>query len=117
MQEETPQLKNDCAMYRLLREGQINEFNARRAKGESFDLRGTDLRGLDLRGLDTESLDLSNCYFRQSDLRGLNLTTCNIEGASFRGANVSGTFFPDDLSPEEIRLSLDHGTRVRYCTK
>ena len=36
------------------------------------------------------------------------------EGASLLDAKVSGVYFPDELSPEEIRLSLDHGTRLRY---
>ena len=100
-------------MHRLLREGRIADFNARRAKGENPDLRGCDLRGCDLRGTNFAGLDLSNSYFRQADLRGVNLSTCTLEGASFVNANISGAYFPKELSAEEIRLSLDHGTRVR----
>jgi hypothetical protein len=29
-------------------------------------------------------------------------------------AKVSGVYFPAELSADEIRLSLDHGTRLRY---
>jgi hypothetical protein len=36
-----------------------------------------------------------------------------MEGASMINANVSGAYFPKDLSAEEIRLSLEHGTRMR----
>jgi hypothetical protein len=32
-------------------------------------------------------------------------------------AKVSGVYFPEELSPEEIRLSLDTGTRLRYEEK
>ena len=101
-------------MHKLLREGATSDFNARRAKGETPDLRGVDLRGCDLRGANLDGLDLSNSYFRQADLRGLNLTGCRLEGASIVTANVSGTYFPKELSAGEIQLSLEHGTRMRY---
>jgi uncharacterized protein YjbI with pentapeptide repeats len=100
-------------MHRLLREGKVSDFNARRLKGETPDFQGADFRGCDLRGANVEGLDFSNCYFRQADLRGLNLTTCKLEGASLVNANVSGAYFPKELSAEEIRLSLERGTRMR----
>jgi uncharacterized protein YjbI with pentapeptide repeats len=113
MKDERPKIGAN-EMHRLLREGGISDFNARRLKGETPDLRGVDLRGCDLRGANLEGLDLSNSYFRQADLRGLNLASCKLEGASMVHANVSGAYFPKDLSAEEIRLSLEHGTRMRY---
>ncbi|HNO36190.1 MAG TPA: pentapeptide repeat-containing protein, partial [Nitrospira sp.] len=61
-------IAND-AMYRLLREGCIKEFNVKRATGEKVDLTRCDLRGLDLRGLEVDGLDFTDCYFRQADLR------------------------------------------------
>ena len=61
-----------------------------------------------------QDLDLSNCYLRQTDLRGIDLSTARLEGASINGAKISGTYFPKALSPEEITLSLVHGTRLRY---
>jgi uncharacterized protein YjbI with pentapeptide repeats len=115
MKDERPRIGVN-EMHRLLREGRISDFNARRLKGETPDFRGVDLRGCDLRGANLDGLDLSNSYFRQADLRGLNLTTCKIEGASMIDANVSGAYFPKELSAEEIRLSLEHGTRMRYRT-
>jgi uncharacterized protein YjbI with pentapeptide repeats len=110
---QTPEVKKD-PMYTLLKEGQVDEFNRRRAAGESFDLRSADLRGADLRGLDARDLDLSNAYLRHADLRGLDLTHTNLEGASINSAKISGTYFPTSLSAEEITLSLVHGTRLRY---
>ncbi|MCP4643398.1 MAG: pentapeptide repeat-containing protein [bacterium] len=101
-------------MYHLLRDDKIAEFNQRRAGGESFDLRGTDLRGLDLRTIDPQGLDLSGTYLRHADLRGLDLRETNLEGASLLEALVSGAYFPPELSPDEISLSLNHGTRLRY---
>ena len=52
--------------------------------------------------------------FRQADLRGLDLSNCQLEGASLNGARVSGTNFPKELSAQELILSLQQGTRLRY---
>ena len=113
MKDERPKI-NLNEMHCLLREGNITDFNNRRLKGEMPDLHGGDFRGCDLRGAHLDGLDLSNGYFRQADLRGLNLSTCKLEGASIVNANVSGAYFPKELSAEEILLSLEHGTRMRY---
>jgi uncharacterized protein YjbI with pentapeptide repeats len=110
---QNPEVKRD-PMYQLLKEGRVDEFNRRRAAGESCDLRNADLRGTDLRGLDAKELDLSNTYLRHADLRGVDLTHANLEGASINSAKISGTYFPPTLSAEEISLSLVHGTRLRY---
>ena len=102
-------------LYRLLREGYIEEFNARREGGEQIDLADCDLRNLDLRGLSARGLNFSGCYFRQADLRGVDFSESNLEGASINGARISGAYFPGDLTAEEITLSLLHGTRMRYA--
>jgi uncharacterized protein YjbI with pentapeptide repeats len=107
-----PRIAND-PMYLLLREGAVQEFNQRRAKGEACDLTGCDLSRLDLRELNAEGLNLADCYFRMTDLRGVDLRSAMIEGASFAAANISGTFFPKAVSAAEIDLSVRHGTRVR----
>lgn len=111
--QQAPVIKND-PMYRLLREGKIEEFNARKEKGESCDLTGADFRGVSLCGINADGLDLSNCYFRMSNLRGVDLSKTLLNGASIHGAQISGTLFPHQLDPEEIKLSLEHGTRLRY---
>ena len=113
MSNQSPQIKDD-PMYRLLREGDVEEFNTRRAAGESCDLCGCDFRTLDLRKLDAKGLDLRDCYFRQTDLRGVDLSEANLEGASINAAKISGAYFPHALRAEELMLSLTHGTRMRY---
>lgn len=105
---------NDDPLYRLLREGEVALFNQRRLDGEVCNLRAADLRSLDLRKLDAAGLDLRDCYFRQADLRGVDFSRANLEGSSINGAKISGTYFPAELSAEEITLSLLHGTRMRY---
>ena len=103
-------------LYELLRTEQVEEFNKRKAAGESTEglLRGGDFRGLDLRNLDAVGLDLRDGYFRSADLRGIDFRQTNIEGASFCLAQISGCYFPIAVPAEEIRLSIDLGIRIRY---
>lgn len=113
MSATAPQIKDD-ALYKLLREGKIQEFNERHGSGEDCDLTAADFRSVDLTGLNADGLDLSNCYFRMSNLRGIDFTNTNLQGASIHGAQISGVYFPTALEPAEILLSLEHGTRLRY---
>ena len=101
-------------MYQLLRDGNVMEFNRRKAAGESCDLTHCDLRSLDLRGIDASGLDFSHCYFRNTNLRGVDFSNSRLEGASLNEAKISGAYFPADLSAEEIVLSIEHGARMRH---
>jgi uncharacterized protein YjbI with pentapeptide repeats len=106
---------SDDPLYRLLREGEIEEFNRRVAAGEQVDLVSCDFRHLNLQGLNADGLDFSNSYFRQTDLRGVDFSRCkSLEGASIHAAKISGVYFPQQISADEILLSLEHGTRLRY---
>ena len=49
-----------------------------------------------------------------SNLRGVDFSEARLEGASIHGAQISGVYFPAELSAAEINLSLEHGTRMRY---
>ena len=109
----TPQIK-DNELYRLLREGKVKDFNSRLENGESCDLTSADFRSVDLTGLNADGLNLSNCYFRMSNLRGIDFSNTQLEGASIHGAQISGVYFPATLEADEILLSLEHGTRLRY---
>ena len=106
------QLVRDSKWAVLLRDGRIEEFN-KLAATEPPDLRKTDLRMIDLRKADLGRADLSGAYLRNADLRGLDFSAANLEGASLHDANVAGVFFPEALCAEEIRLSVDLGTRMR----
>lgn len=108
-----PKVKHDM-LNTLLREEKIDEANALLAKGFEPDLSGTDFRALHLCGLHTDGIDFSNSYFRMADLRGMDLRNCNLEGASLHSAKITGCYFPKPLSAEEIRMSVEHGTRLRY---
>lgn len=108
-----PEIKRE-EMYQLLREERIDEFNARRSNGESCDLTHCDFRGLDLRGLIAKGIDFTGSYFRQTDMRGINFSESDMRECSINGAKISGVYFPKELAPEEIMMSLTHGTRMRY---
>jgi uncharacterized protein YjbI with pentapeptide repeats len=58
-------LTYDDPPYRLQRDGNIKEFNRRKALGEKSDLISCDLRHLDLRALDADDIDFSGCTFAQ----------------------------------------------------
>jgi len=90
------------------------KFNELVAQGKIPHLQNQNLENLDLRGYNLSNMDLSGAYMRGVNLSGLDLRGAHFSGASLKGAKVSGCYFPQDLSAEEIRLSLDYGTRVRH---
>ncbi len=113
MPSEKPVITKD-PMYQLLRVDNVKAFNIKQEAGQTCELRGVNLRALDLRGLNADGLDFTDSYFRDADLRGIDFSQSILQGASLRGAHFSGCLFPPELSPEEIRLSHDLGTRMRY---
>ena len=99
----------------LVQEEKYLQFNDMvEASANPIDLSGAHLRGYDLRKFQLSNANLSGAYLRGSDLRGLDLSQANLEGASLRDAKVSGVLFPKTILPEELMLSLTHGTRLRY---
>ena len=108
-----PVIKPD-PLYQLLRNEDIKSFNEQRHKMNTSDLQSGDYRGRDLRNMDAEGLDFRDSYFRNADLSGIDFRNTNLEGASLLDAKLSGTYFPKELSAQEIRLSLETGTRLRY---
>ncbi|MEM1113425.1 MAG: pentapeptide repeat-containing protein [Pseudomonadota bacterium] len=108
-----PEIKQD-PLYQLLRNEDIKRFNEQREELDSSHLQSGDYRGRDLRNMNADGLDFSNAYFRNADLSGIDFRNTNLEGASLMDAKLSGCYFPSALSAEEIRLSLETGTRLRY---
>ena len=106
----------DSALYALLHKDDICGFNQERPQGP-IDMSGGDFRGLDLRELNAQEVDFTDGYFRSADLRGLDLRTTCIEGASLAHAQISGAYFPVELTADEILMSVNFGTRLRYRTK
>lgn len=112
--EHLLRVKSDDPLYLLLRDGKAREFNDQHKRARTADLTHCDFRHADLRGIEAEGIDFSHCYFRQADLRGVDFSNARLEGASIHAAKISGAYFPKELDPEEINLSLLHGTRMRY---
>lgn len=108
---------NKHPLFKLLVGEQIERFNSEKAQQQlRLDFSGAMLRGLDLKHLDADNINFENAYFRGADLRGLDFSNSNLKGASIAGAKISGTLFPDNIPPEEIRLSFELGTRMRIRT-
>ncbi|NPU91743.1 MAG: pentapeptide repeat-containing protein [Gammaproteobacteria bacterium] len=101
-------------LYQLLLDEKIEEFNKQRAAGKTVDLRGASLRGRDLRLMNVDGLDMRDAYLRGADIRGVDFRNTQLEGASICEAKISGCFFPRELTAEEVRLSQEKGTRMRY---
>jgi uncharacterized protein YjbI with pentapeptide repeats len=108
----TPKFLDDPA-YRDLRDGDVRHFEQHTANRQKVDFSGTDLRGVDLRNVDVSKLVLRDAYLRDADLRGLDLRNLDMEGCSLHGAKISGTYFPANLSAQEIVSSVEYGTRMR----
>lgn len=105
----------DHPLYLALKNENVEAFNQAKAKQSalpSFD--HCDFRGLDLRGMNADGLNLNSAYFRGADLRGVDFRKATLEGASIAGAKISGCYFPVELTADEIIMSLNHGTRMRY---
>ena len=104
----------DNPAYQALMEGDLETFNRMLLHLDELDLSHCNLVGADLRGISPiRKVQLEGSRLRQTDLRGLDLSGHNLDGATINGARISGTRFPDALSASEIRLALEHGTRLR----
>ena len=90
------------------------KFNELVDQGKIPHLQNQNLENLDLRGYNLSNMDLSGSYMRGVNLSGLDLRGSNFSGVSLKSAKVSGCYFPKDLPADEIRLSLEFGTRVRH---
>ncbi|PVZ12558.1 pentapeptide repeat protein [Pseudomonas sp. URIL14HWK12:I12] len=107
----------DSPLFTLLRREDVTGFNRDKQQHGPVDFRGGDFRGLDLRQLDATQVDFSDAYFRSADLRGVDFRQSQLEGASLAHAQISGAYFPVELSADEILMSVNFGTRLRYRTR
>lgn len=104
----------DSKALTLVQEDRPLDFNRlAEASPKGLDLTNAHFRGYDLRKFNLNRANLSGCYLKNADIRGLDLSLSNLEGASLKDAKVSGVLFPKSIAPEEIRLSLVYGTRLR----
>lgn len=98
---------------KILFEENREAFNKIVAAGQKPDFSNQNLSDLDLTGFNLRTANLAGCYLRGANLAGQDLSEANLHGASLKQAKISGCLFPVGLPAEEIRLSLDTGTRMR----
>ena len=107
----------DNPLYSLIRNEQIAAFNAKSPKTRVCRPERRGFSRIDLRALDAQGINFSNAYFRGTDLRGLDLRSATTRRcqpgacADFRG------LLPAELTADEILMSVNFGTRLRYNTR
>ena len=107
----------DHPAYRALRVDDLDAYHMAVINHTSVDFTGADLRGIDLRKADLSKLILRDAYFRDGDLRGCDLRHLDLEGASFHNTKVAGAYFPSNVSPAELQMSIEYGTRIRTTSE
>jgi uncharacterized protein YjbI with pentapeptide repeats len=107
-----PKIIDDPA-YHCLREDDFEGYHRNIQERKQVDFSNTDLRGIDLHTVDLSKVILRGAYLRDADLRGQDLRHMDLEGCSLLNAKVGGTYFPPNVSPQEIATSVQLGTRVR----
>lgn len=103
----------DDPAFRDLREYDLKHFQEHIQGREKIDFSGADLRAVDLSQVDVSKLILRDAYLRDADLRGLDLRDLDLEGCSIHNAKIGGTYFPKNISAQEIANSVQFGTRIR----
>ncbi len=106
----------DDPAFRALRSGNLQDYHRCIRGRDVVDFSGADLRGTDLREANLQNVNLRNAYLRHADIRGQDLRNVNLDGASIHNAKISGVYFAKNISPEELRLSWEFGTRLRPAT-
>jgi uncharacterized protein YjbI with pentapeptide repeats len=100
--------------FKALRLCDYQAFNRHTSGKSVVDFTDADLRGVDFRGVaEIEKLHVRGSYMRDADLRGLDLRAWDMEGCSLYHAKISGAYFPENLSAQEICNSVQLGTRMR----
>ena len=103
----------DNPAYVSLRERQKEKFKDILSESVQVDFSHCYLRGFDMSEMSLNKVLLKGAYLHSADLRGVDLSLHNLEGCSLHKAKISGTLFPQNISAEEIRLSIEYGTRLR----
>ena len=108
----------DNEIFQALRSGDLETFS--RCVSEldhPVDFSNADFRGTDFRGADLTNVNIRGAYLRDADLRGVDLRKVDLEGCSLHNAHIGGTYFADNISAEEICMSVEYGTRVRVTPR
>src|SRR6476620_144811 len=104
-----PKIIDDPA-YHCLREDNVECYRKHIEGRQEIDFSNSDLRGVDLRAADLAKVKLRGAYLRDADLRGQDLRHIDLEGCSLLGARIGGTYFPANLTAQEIANSVQFGT-------
>lgn len=101
----------------ILFEENRDAFNKAVAAGKIMDFTNQNLSDLDFTGFNLSTANLNGAYLRGANLAGQDLSGASLHGASMKNAKISGCLFPPEISAEEIRLSIEMGSRIRHYRK
>ena len=107
-----PRMIDDDA-YRALRTYDMETFKRLTCETDTIDYSNADLRGCDFRNVDLAKIVILGAYLKEADLRGCDLRRHDLSGCSLHNAKIGGAWFPEQIHPQEIMLSVQHGTRIR----
>lgn len=99
--------------FNHLHANEIDKFHKAIKDLDSVDFANTSLRGADFRTTDLSRVVIQGAYLMGADLRGVDLRHHDLEGTSLHNALISGVYFPNNVTPSEIIMSVEHGTRIR----
>jgi hypothetical protein len=85
----------------------------------NYEIGAVDLAGVNLRGGNFQYALFKGTNLEGADLKGANLAGANLRQANLRYAvlyrcNLYKVALPLEILPEEISLSVNEGTRIRY---
>jgi uncharacterized protein YjbI with pentapeptide repeats len=103
----------DDPAFQALRMGDLAAFERLARERNVLDFTDADLRGTDFRLVDLTRVLLIGAYLKDSDLRGCDMRHLDLSGTSIHNAKIGGAFFPPNIDPTEILLSVQFGTRIR----
>ncbi|MEE2960073.1 MAG: pentapeptide repeat-containing protein [Myxococcota bacterium] len=103
----------DKEAFHLLHNHEIDRFHQKIEGMKEVDFSGCSLRGVDFRRVDMRRINIQGSYLRGADLRGVDLRAHDLEGCSFHDSIISGSYLPPNVTPDEVIMSIRHGTRIR----
>ena len=103
----------DDPIFHHLRNNNVEKYSQEMMRRGKVVLEGANFRGVDFQAFPLDTLFLKACYLRDANLRGCDIRHWDLEGSSIHHARIGGTYFPDDVEPDELMMSHTLGTRIR----
>ncbi|PIE90675.1 MAG: hypothetical protein CR997_04485 [Acidobacteria bacterium] len=111
--EETKRKRID-SRKEVIKRVQLNKGFSKYIIG-NVDLSHANLRGGNFMFAVFDGTNLKGADFKGSNFLGADLSKANLRDVSLYSCNLYKAKLPKELPPQEILLSVQEGTRLRYC--